>query len=203
MPSAKFFRSLGLFAQENFLAPEFCTQLRKNMSAGKSEAATIVGEEKEIVLEETVRKVSTVDMKRSLESQTRDRLLAAMPALQNHFKVSLDECQGPEFLKYGVGSFYLPHKDGNPSGHAKVAKRRVSAVIFLNAQSKDPTAGAHCGGSLTFYGLMDGPDWAKLAFPLEAETGLLIAFRSDVVHEVQPVTFGERFSVVSWFTSNE
>lgn len=171
------------------------------MSEGKSEAATIFEETKEDVLAETVRKVSSVDVERSLEAQTRDRLLAVMPALQSHFKVSLDECQGPEFLKYGVGSFYLPHKDGNPSGHAKVAKRRISAVIFLNAQSKEPTTGAHCGGSLTFYGLMDGAEWGKMGFPLEAETGLLVAFQSDVVHEVQPVTFGERFSVVSWFTS--
>jgi SM-20-related protein len=203
MPNANFFRSLGLFAQENFLEPEFCAQLRKQMAEGKSEAATIFEEKKEDVLAENVRKVSSVDVERSLEDQTRDRLLAVMPDLQNHFKVSLDECQGPEFLKYGVGSFYLPHKDGNPGGHAIVAKRRVSAVVFLNAQSKEPTAGAHCGGSLTFYGLMDGAEWGKMGFPLEAETGLLIAFQSDVVHEVQQVTFGERFSIVSWFTSKE
>jgi SM-20-related protein len=203
MPNANFFRSLGLFAQENFLEPEFCAQLRKQMAEGKSEAATIFEEKKEDVLAENVRKVSSVDVERSLEDQTRDRLLAVMPDLQNHFKVSLDECQGPEFLKYGVGSFSLPPKDGNPGGHAIVAKRRVSAVVFLNAQSKEPTAGAHCGGSLTFYGLMDGAEWGKMGFPLEAETGLLIAFQSHVVHEVQPVTFGERFSIVSWFTSKE
>jgi predicted 2-oxoglutarate/Fe(II)-dependent dioxygenase YbiX len=172
------------------------------MSGGKSNAAVIFGEKPEGVLEESVRKVATVDVERSLESKTRERLLGVMPALQNHFKVSLDDCQGPDFLKYGVGAFYLAHKDGNPSGPAKVARRRVSAVIFLNAQSREPTDGAYCGGSLTLYGLMDGPEWGKLAFPLEAETGLLVAFRSDVVHEVQPVTFGERFSVVSWFTSN-
>jgi SM-20-related protein len=31
------------------------------------------------------------------------------------------------------------------------------------------------------------------------EPGLLVAFRSDTVHEVLPVTHGERFTVVSWF----
>jgi SM-20-related protein len=203
MPNANFFRSLGLFVQENFLAPGFCAELRAEMSHGKSRAAAIFGEKTEGVLEESVRKVATVDVERSLESKTRERLLGVMPALQNHFKVSLDDCQGPEFLKYGVGAFYLAHKDGNPSGPAKVTRRRVSAVIFLNAQSKEPAENAYCGGSLTFYGLMDGPEWGKLAFPLEAETGLLVAFRSDVVHEVQPVTAGERFTVVSWYTSHE
>jgi SM-20-related protein len=203
MPNANFFRSLGLFVQENFLAPEFCSELRTQISQGKSKAAVIFGEKPEAVLEETVRKVSTVDVDRSLESKAREQLLGVMPAIENHFKVSLDDCQGPDFLKYNVGAFYLAHKDGNPSGPLKIAKRRVSAVIFLNAQSKEPQKDTYCGGSLTFYGLMDGPEWENLPFSLEAETGLLVAFRSDVVHEVQPVTSGERFTVVSWYTSKE
>jgi SM-20-related protein len=201
MPNANFFRSLGLFVQENFLAPDFCAQLRAQVSQGKSKLAVVFGDSAEGALDESVRKVTTVRVDRSFEAETRERLLSVMPALENHFKVSLDECQGPDFLKYGVGAFYLPHRDGNPSSPIKMAKRLVSAVIFLNSQSNKPVEGGYCGGSLTFYGLMDGPEWAKLAFPLEAEAGLFVAFRSDVVHEVQAVTSGERFSVVSWFTS--
>ncbi len=55
---------------------------------------------------------------------------------------------------------------------------------------------------MTFYGLMEGAEWEKCAFSLEANSGLLIAFRSDVLHEVKPVTFGERLTVVSWFTTD-
>jgi SM-20-related protein len=203
MPNADFFRSLGLFIQENFLAPEYCAQLRAQMSRGKSKLAVVFGDKSEAALDESVRRVATVEVERSLEAETREQLLSVMPALENHFKVSLDECQGPDFLKYGVGAFYLAHTDAGPRGPIKIARRRVSAVIFLNSQSNEPAGDTYCGGSLTFYGLMDGPEWAKLAFPLEAETGLLVAFRSDVIHEVQAVTFGERFSVVSWFTSKE
>jgi SM-20-related protein len=203
MPSANFFRNLGLFVQENFLAPEVCDQIREQMSKGKYEPGVVVGEHAEALVEESIRKVSSVDVEGSIEEAVRSQLIALMPALEEHFKVSLKDCQGPDFLKYGVGSFYLPHVDGNPSGPSKIAKRRVSVVIFLNAQSKEPAEDTYCGGPLTFYGLMDGPEWEKLPFPLEAEKGLLVAFRSDVLHEVQPVTFGERFSAVSWFTSTE
>jgi predicted 2-oxoglutarate/Fe(II)-dependent dioxygenase YbiX len=28
---------------------------------------------------------------------------------------------------------------------------------------------------------------------------MLVAFRSDVLHQVSPVTKGERFTIVSWF----
>jgi SM-20-related protein len=203
MPTANFFRSLGLFVAENFLAPEFCSQLRAQMSSGHSKPGIIVKEDHEVLLEENVRKVSSVDVDLSMQEQTRDLLVALMPRLESHFKVSLDHCEGPDFLKYGAGAFYLPHKDGKPGGAAKIDRRRVSAVIFLNAQSNQSAENSYGGGSLTFYGLLDGPEWGNLAFPLEPETGLLIAFRSDVVHEVRPVTFGERFTVVSWFTSNE
>src|ERR1700689_3090570 len=180
MPTANFFRSLGLFASESFLAPEFCSQLRAQMSTGHSEPGIIVKEDHEVLLEENVRKVSSVDVDLSLQKHTKDLLVALMPRLESHFKVSLDQCEGPDFLKYGVGAFYLPHKDGKPGGTAKIDRRRVSAVIFLNAQSKQPAENTYGGGALTFYGLLDGPEWGNLAFPLEAETGLLIAFRSDV-----------------------
>lgn len=203
MPNANFFRSLGLFAHENFLSPEFCAQLRHRMSNRESKAAAIFDEKMENVLDETVRKVATIDMDFSLQSKTREQLLGAIPALEDHFRVSLHDCQGPDFLKYDVGAFYLAHKDGNPDAPVKVARRIVSAVIFLNAQSDQPGKDTYCGGSLTFYGLMDGPDWEKLPFPLKAETGLLVAFRSDLLHEVRPVTFGERFTVVTWYTAKE
>jgi SM-20-related protein len=35
---------------------------------------------------------------------------------------------------------------------------------------------------------------------LIGEPGLLVAFRSDVLHEVEAVTHGERYSIVSWFS---
>jgi SM-20-related protein len=31
------------------------------------------------------------------------------------------------------------------------------------------------------------------------EAGLLIAFRSEMLHEVEPVTSGERVTIVSWY----
>jgi predicted 2-oxoglutarate/Fe(II)-dependent dioxygenase YbiX len=71
----------------------------------------------------------------------------------------------------------------------------------VNGQSKQPAQDVYGGGSLVFYGLLDGSQWEKVGFPLEGEPGLLIAFRSDLLHEVQQVTFGHRYTVVSWFTS--
>src|SRR5205085_9991991 len=73
-------------------------------------------------------------------------------------------------------------------------RRRVSIVIFLNA-------GDYEGGALTFYGLVDDPSWKTFGFALEATPGLLVAFPSHVRHEVTPVTAGDRYTVVDWFTA--
>ena len=80
-------------------------------------------------------------------------------------------------------------------------QRQVSVVLFLNSESEIPNPDAYAGGSLTLYGLLQEPLWEKYGFSLKGETGLLVAFRSDVFHEVIPVTEGERFTVVSWFFS--
>ena len=111
----------------------------------------------------------------------------------------MNDFEGPEFLVYGPGSFYTPHLDA--SADASTESRRVSVVLFLNAESKEPAPDIYCGGSLTFHGLMDGP-FKKCAFSLEADAGLLIAFRSSTLHEVRPVTAGQRYSVVGWFTGD-
>jgi predicted 2-oxoglutarate/Fe(II)-dependent dioxygenase YbiX len=75
----------------------------------------------------------------------------------------------------------------------------VSVVVFLNAQATHPVEETFEGGALAFYGLMKAPGMEHAGIPLEPEAGLLVAFRSDVMHEVSPVTRGERYTLVSWF----
>lgn len=111
------------------------------------------------------------------------------------------DCESPQYLIYRPGDFFKPHSDSGKSD--EVRHRLVSAVIFLNRGSQEPAEGAYGGGELTFYGLMKGEQWDKCAFSLQAEPGLLIAFPSDMWHEVKPVLHGQRFTAVSWFDGPE
>jgi hypothetical protein len=52
----------------------------------------------------------------------------------------------------------------------------------------------------TFYGVVDDPAWRSFGVALAPEPGLLVAFPSHVVHEVTPVTAGDRYTIVDWFT---
>jgi predicted 2-oxoglutarate/Fe(II)-dependent dioxygenase YbiX len=79
----------------------------------------------------------------------------------------------------------------------------VAAVIFLNGEGDPSVSAGYRGGALTLDGLFEQPAAETLAFPLEAEEGLLVTFPADVMHEVRPVEAGERYTVVTWFEDRD
>src|SRR5262245_30937905 len=121
--------------------------------------------------------------------------------VEQHFRVTLLDCQAPQFSHYVAGDFYQPHCDNNPRDDAsRISKaRRISAVIFLNGTSAEPRDDTYGGGALTFYKLFDDPVGRSIGFPLEADEGLLISFRSDLPHSVARITHGDRYTIAGWY----
>jgi predicted 2-oxoglutarate/Fe(II)-dependent dioxygenase YbiX len=118
-----------------------------------------------------------------------------MSAVEEHFGVGLKELEEPQFLRYETDDFFVAHQDGNTGMlRSEREDRKVSAVVFLNAQSETPGPDAYGGGSLVFH-----PRGASEAVRPTAEAGTLVAFRAETTHEVEPVTHGERFTIASWY----
>jgi SM-20-related protein len=204
MRSANFFRALGVFVAENFLTSELCSDLRSEMDVSAFEKATVIKDGQEGILDEDSRRVLAIRVSDQTRQSVRERLRAIKPSLEEHFGLSLSrKCHGPDFLIYHPGGFYRPHRDSSEASPDYIRARRVSAVVFLNAQSQEPMADSFGGGGLTFYALMDGPEWSRCAFTLDPAPGLLVAFRSDVLHEAEPVSFGKRYVIATWFTQEE
>jgi len=204
MRSANFFRALGVFVAADFLSAECSSSLRSEMDASSFEKATVIKDGQERFLDEESRKVLSVRVTEGTRRSFRERLRAIRPSLEEHFDISLSrKCHGPDFLIYHPGGFYRPHRDGSEGSPEHIRRRRVSVVVFLNGQSQEPDLDTFGGGGLTFYGLMDGLEWSRCAFTLDPAPGLLVAFRSDALHEAQPVSFGKRYVVVTWFTQQE
>jgi SM-20-related protein len=200
MPSPVFFRQLGLFILPRFLDADSCVELCRQMAAAPAEKATVVEPHGEECLDLQSRKVDSSILPKEITAPLKQRLLEMQPALEQHFGIRLGGCESPEYLVYHPGDFFKPHRDGGGAEvNEEIRRRRVSVVIFLNQESPEPAEGAYGEGQLTFYGLLEGPQWKKCAFPLAAEPGLLIAFPSDKWHEVKPVSHGRRFTVVTWF----
>ncbi|HEY6417952.1 MAG TPA: 2OG-Fe(II) oxygenase [Candidatus Binataceae bacterium] len=207
MPSLKFFRQAGLFVVPGFLDPKFVADLCAAMTVAPAEKGRVVESDGLEGVDEKIRKVESIVLPREIRADLKKRLAGLLPQLEKHFKMQLGGCESPGFLIYRPGDFYTPHKDGgSPSGKNQTSRqRRVSVVIFLNRESPEPEEGAYGQGRLTFYGLLKdkGPDWERCPLPLSAEPGLLVAFPSQMIHGVTPVSHGQRLTVVTWFYASD
>jgi SM-20-related protein len=204
MPNANFFVRLGLFAIPGFLEPELCLRLRNEMVSSELTQATVRDKDRRDVyaVDESTRRTRNANVGVSTASLVEGRLLAIKDRLARHFTVQLTGIQNLQFLIYRQGDFFRRHVDRTPDQEDDagfVKERQVSAVIFVNGQASEREADGFDGGALTFYGLLDDDRGVGLGLPLSAEPGLLIAFPPSVVHEVTPVTSGERYTVVTWF----
>jgi SM-20-related protein len=199
MPRAEFFSPFGIFVRREFLDAPLCAQLRQAMDAAPAHAS-LVAEQAADAVDQSYRSTVTAEVPDATKSLVRTRLEKLRPDLERHFDTALSGLQPAQFLRYREGDYFRAHADHEDTGPDHVTERRVSAVLFLNGESDEPEPGSYAGGALTFFGLMGDPRVDTAGFPLVGEPGLLVAFPSDLVHSVTPVTRGERYTVVSWFT---
>lgn len=91
-----------------------------------------------------------------------------------------------QFLGYPVGGHYMEHNDAETFVDGKwtrLAERDVSFLFYLNSEFG--------GGELEF---------PELGLTIKPKKGMMIAFPSykEYVHKVHPVTWGHRYTLVSW-----
>jgi SM-20-related protein len=191
----------GLFLVRDFLDPQLCAAVGAEARAAAGHPAPVYIEGTEGHVHEDVRKTSSLEVSATTAADVERRLRELREEIGGHFGLSLTGCESPQFLRYGGGDFFVKHQDGDTEqiefDHLRV--RKVSVVIFLNGGAAEPAEGTYGGGELLIYRSHEETGAGPLIFPVPGEPGLLVAFRSDTVHEVTPVTCGERFTVVSWF----
>ena len=109
------------------------------------------------------------------------------------YGIEITESEVPQILSYSIGGHYTPHIDGEslwqaPDGEViwkKSTDRDISMVLYLNDDFE--------GGDFIF------PDHHIRVRP---EPGMLVCFPSNhhYKHGVEPVTRGNRYSIVCWAT---
>ena len=184
----------NLFLLRNFLDVDACANLKAELDESPTTQAPVYIEGTEGTIHENIRKTTSLHPSAETKSQIHEQLLRQKSALETHFGLNLIDCEPPQFLRYQEGDFFVRHQDGNTHqldfDHLRV--RRISIVVFLNNFSVEPEANCYSGGLLQFYD-------QQTQYGLPGETGMLVAFTADTMHEVSPVTNGERFTVISWF----
>jgi SM-20-related protein len=198
--NADFFRTFGLYIARDFFDRDLCARLRAEARAAAADPATVRQQGTEYIVDEEVRRTQLARVSEASEQLVEHRLKALKGTLERHFRVTTSGIRWPQFLVYREGDFFRPHADSSAAVDAPAVAtgRRVSIVMFLNGEGDRADDESYAGGSLTFYGLMRDARADDRGFPVTGEAGLLVAFPSQLVHSVTPVTRGMRFTVVSW-----
>jgi predicted 2-oxoglutarate/Fe(II)-dependent dioxygenase YbiX len=198
--SHELLRRIGFFVDAEFLDAERVKQIIVKSASGAGQPAGVISGG-ESVVDTTVRLVDEISMPIKMQSYVRSRLDLLKPLLEKHFKTTLQGAEDPVCLAYRAGSFYKPHRDVSSNTHDPefVRHRSITAIVFLNAETENGAHGSYSGGSVAFYGVMKFPGWEDYGVSLKGREGLLVAFPSDTLHEVQPVTAGTRSTIVTWF----
>lgn len=184
----------NLFLLRNFLDADACASLKTELNLSPTTQAPVYIEGTEGTIHENIRRTTSFHPSAETISHVHQRLLSQRSALDSHFGLTLNDCEPPQFLRYQEGDFFVRHQDGNTKqldfDHLRI--RRISLVVFLNDFTAEPEQNCYSGGLLQFYD-------EQSTYGLPGETGLLVAFTADTLHEVSPVTSGERFTIISWF----
>jgi predicted 2-oxoglutarate/Fe(II)-dependent dioxygenase YbiX len=178
--------------------PEFwsdarCARVRSAIDRGHAVAAEIYAGG--YVVDEQVRRTYDVDVEPAIVTQVEEAFAAVRADVSRFFGAALTGSEGPGFLRYPIGGLYRTHRDRFEGGDFP---RQISVVLFLSSAAAGPGGGDCEGGALRLYGVVDSAD-DSVPLDIAPTAGTLVAFPSDVLHEVLPVTAGVRDAIVDWF----
>ena len=113
--------------------------------------------------------------------------------VQPRYQCTFKKYEPAQFLGYNPGGHYKTHNDGEHFNEKtrqweKCMPRDISFLFYLNEE--------YGGGELEF---------TDLGLTIKPKKGMMIAFPSykDFAHKVHPVTWGHRYSLVSWVATQK
>jgi len=108
--------------------------------------------------------------------------------MQPKYNCEFKSYEPVQFLGYPRGGHYLVHIDGESTERERIMERDISVIYYLNEEFG--------GGELEF---------PELGLTIKPKKGMMIAFPSyrEFAHTVHPVTWGHRYSLVSWIATQQ
>ncbi|QQE89512.1 2OG-Fe(II) oxygenase [Azotobacter chroococcum] len=113
-------------------------------------------------------------------------------------KLARARLDGPKFCCYQKDGFFRAHRDRSVDiqDPPSVQTRTISLVCLLNDTDASDGLPVFDGGALVLY--VPGAHGAIVPVNVPLLAGSIVAFPSDLLHEVRPVRGGVRFSAVAW-----
>jgi predicted 2-oxoglutarate/Fe(II)-dependent dioxygenase YbiX len=186
----------GVFVVPACLDDATCARVRAAMDRGRATPAEIYVNG--YVVDEGVRRTFDVEVDPAIVVEVERAIGGVRGDVSRFFGTELTAAEGPGFLRYRSGGFYLAHCDRLDDSAEEDHPRQISVVVFLTTATAGAGDGCCEGGALRLYGVAD-PSRETTPLDVPPAAGTLIAFRSGVLHEVLPVTGGVRDAIVDWF----
>jgi predicted 2-oxoglutarate/Fe(II)-dependent dioxygenase YbiX len=203
--SGHYFEKFGFIVKPNFIDEYLCDALINEMISSSSEFSKVRIKDSQYGIDRDLRKSRWAIISDETRDLIRSHLSILEGEIKSFFKISFHEFQDLQFIIYQQNDHFKPHPDNSNEQNAPdfVKSRKISIVIFLNSSvgnlfSRELISRDFCGGELRFYGVVDEPIWNSWGIPLVPSVGMLVAFPSEIIHEVTPVINGSRFTVVTW-----
>jgi predicted 2-oxoglutarate/Fe(II)-dependent dioxygenase YbiX len=196
------FRTPSIASTTGFLSIAECSEIVRAMEDSPREPAQVV-RAGESILDQSLRFCFDHHFPDAFKRPIGDRMAAYFDGHRTEFDSDADYIYGPYFMSYEKGSYFRAHRDvaNHRNDPPRLAAHRWSLLLYLNG--REPTGGlpAFDGGALIVY--ETEPKLRDRRVVIVPQPGMLVLFRSSLMHEVAIVLEGTRYAVAGWMSSSK
>lgn len=196
------FRTPSIASTAGFLPIANCSEIVRAMEHAPREPAQVV-RAGESILDQSLRFCFDHHFPEAFKRSIGDRMAAYFDAHRSEFESDADYIYGPYFMSYEKGSYFRAHRDvaNHRNDPPRLAAHRWSLLLYLNGREPVDGLPAFDGGALIIY--ETEPKLRDRRVVIVPEPGMLVLFRSSLMHEVAIVLEGTRYAVAGWMSSSK
>jgi predicted 2-oxoglutarate/Fe(II)-dependent dioxygenase YbiX len=194
------FRTPNVASAAQFLSVAECGEIIQAMQASPREPAQVV-RAGESILDTSLRFCFDHHFPDAFKRAIGQRMIAYFHSHRAEFDSDADHIYGPYFMSYEKGSYFRAHRDvaNHKNDPPRLAAHRWSLLIYLNGRAPAEGLPVFDGGALIVY--ETAPKLRDRRVVIVPQPGLLVLFRSFLMHEVATVLEGTRYAVAGWMSS--
>jgi predicted 2-oxoglutarate/Fe(II)-dependent dioxygenase YbiX len=196
------FRTRSIASTAGFLSIAECSEIIRAMQASPREPAQVV-RAGESILDQSLRFCLDHHFPDAFKRPIGNRMAAYFNAHRTEFDSDADYIYGPYFMSYEKGSYFRAHRDvaNHKNDPPRLAAHRWSLLLYLNGREPAPGLPTFSGGALIIY--ETEPKLRDRQVVIIPQPGMLVLFRSSLMHEVAIVLEGTRYAVAGWMCSSK
>jgi predicted 2-oxoglutarate/Fe(II)-dependent dioxygenase YbiX len=194
------FRTRSVASTTGFLSETECSEIIRTMENSPREPAQII-RAGESILDQSLRYCFDHHFPDTLKEALSHRMTVYFDEHRTEFDSDADYIYGPYFMSYEKGSYFRAHRDvaNHKNDPPRLAAHRWSLLLYLNGREPDAGLPAFDGGALIIY--ETEPKLRDRRVVIVPQPGMLVLFRSCLMHEVAIVLEGTRYAIAGWMCS--